>query len=237
MPLTHNPHAMHSKQIDIPVSGAVLHGVLTIPDSAKSLVIFSHGSGSSHRSPRNKYVAGVLQEEGLATLLIDLLDPEEELNYSTRFNIPLLTGRLIEVIEWAQIDEHSKELTPMLFGASTGAASALNAAAMRPGEIPAVVSRGGRVDLASDSIDKMDSAVLLIVGELDFEVLRLNRSALKRLHGPKKLEVIPGASHLFEEAGKLETVARISCDWFLKHSSASGSRYRAEKAAESVGPH
>lgn len=210
---------MYSKQIEIPVSGAVLHGVLTIPDHAESLVIFSHGSGSSHRSPRNKYVAGVLQDEGLATLLFDLLDPDEELNYSARFNIPVLTKRLIEVIEWARAEERTSELTPLLFGASTGAASALNAAAMLPGVIPAVVSRGGRVDLASDKIGMLDSAVLFIVGELDFEVLRLNRSTISRLHGPKKLEVIPGSSHLFEESGKLETVARIACDWFLKHSS------------------
>ncbi|PWN06544.1 dienelactone hydrolase family protein [Rhodohalobacter mucosus] len=228
---------MYTRQIEIPVSETVLHGVLTIPDGAKSLVIFSHGSGSSHKSPRNKYVAGVLQDEGLATLLFDLLDPEEELNFSARFNIPLLTKRLVEVIEWARADKRTGNLTPMLFGASTGAASALNAAAMRPGEIPAVVSRGGRVDLASDSIGNIDSAVLFIVGELDFEVLRLNRSAMSRLRGPKKLEVIAGASHLFEESGKLERAARIACNWFLKHSSFPVGSTAGKSTAETVEMH
>ena len=228
---------MYSKQIEIPVSGTVLHGVLTIPDHAESLVIFSHGSGSSHRSPRNKYVAGFLQDEGLATLLFDLLDPEEELNYSARFNIPLLTARLVEAVEWARTNERTEGLTPLLFGASTGAASALNAAAMLPGEIPAIVSRGGRVDLASGTIGKLNSAVLFIVGELDFEVLRLNRSAMSRLHGPKKLEVIGGASHLFEEPGKLETVARIASDWFRKHSSFPAGNSSGKTAAGAVEMH
>jgi pimeloyl-ACP methyl ester carboxylesterase len=209
---------MYSKHVEIPVTEAVLQGTLTIPEHAETLIIFSHGSGSSHRSPRNKYVAGVLQEEGLATLLFDLLEPEEDLEYRARFNIPLLTERLLAAIEWARAEPGTSKLTPMLFGASTGAASALRAAAMLPGQIPAVVSRGGRVDLAYDSLEKVDSAVLLIVGELDFEVMRLNRKAMSRLPGLTKMEVVSGASHLFEETGKLEQVARTACSWFMKHS-------------------
>ena len=195
----------------------VLKGNLFIPENARALVLFSHGSGSSRLSPRNNYVAGVLQHEGLATLLFDLLTEEEDRLYKTRFNIDLLTQRLIEVTEWIKTQKETKGLQLAYFGASTGAASALSAAAYFGDEIAAVVSRGGRPDLAMSELYKVTAPTLLIVGGWDKVVIVLNQKAYGNLRCEKKLEIIPGATHLFEESGKLEAVAAVSAKWFTKH--------------------
>ncbi|WP_299163293.1 dienelactone hydrolase family protein [uncultured Eudoraea sp.] len=205
------------KTIEIPLNQVVLKGNLFIPENARALVLFSHGSGSSRLSPRNNYVAGVLQHEGLATLLFDLLTEEEDRLYKTRFNIDLLTQRLIEVTEWIKTQKETKGLQLAYFGASTGAASALSAAAYFGDEIAAVVSRGGRPDLAMSELYKVTAPTLLIVGGWDKVVIVLNQKAYGNLRCEKKLEIIPGATHLFEESGKLEAVAAVSAKWFTKH--------------------
>jgi len=205
------------KTIEIPLNQVVLKGNLFIPENARALVLFSHGSGSSRLSPRNNYVAGVLQHEGLATLLFDLLTEEEDRLYKTRFNIDLLTQRLIEVTEWIKTQKETKGLQLAYFGASTGAASALSAAAYFGDEITAVVSRGGRPDLAMSELYKVTAPTLLIVGGWDKVVIVLNQKAYGNLRCEKKLEIIPGATHLFEESGKLEAAAAISAKWFTKH--------------------
>jgi len=205
------------KTIEIPLNQVVLKGNLFIPENARALVLFSHGSGSSRLSPRNNYVAGVLQHEGLATLLFDLLTEEEDRLYKTRFNIDLLTQRLIEVTEWIKTQKETKGLQLAYFGASTGAASALSAAAYFGDEITAVVSRGGRPDLAMSELYKVTAPTLLIVGGWDKVVIVLNQKAYGNLRCEKKLEIIPGATHLFEESGKLEAVAAVSAKWFTKH--------------------
>lgn len=207
---------MH-KTIEIPLNQVVLKGNLFIPENARALVLFSHGSGSSRLSPRNNYVAGVLQHEGLATLLFDLLTEEEDRLYKTRFNIDLLTQRLIEVTEWIKTQKETKGLQLAYFGASTGAASALSAAAYFGDEIAAVVSRGGRPDLAMSELYKVTAPTLLIVGGWDKVVIVLNQKAYGNLRCERKLEIIPGATHLFEESGKLEAVAAVSAKWFTKH--------------------
>ena len=205
------------KTIEIPLNQVVLKGNLFIPENARALVLFSHGSGSSRLSPRNNYVAGVLQDEGLATLLFDLLTEEEDRLYKTRFNIDLLTQRLIEVTEWIKTQKETKGLQLAYFGASTGAASALSAAAYFGDEITAVVSRGGRPDLAMSELYKVTAPTLLIVGGWDKVVIVLNQKAYGNLRCERKLEIIPGATHLFEESGKLEAVAAVSAKWFTKH--------------------
>ena len=205
------------KTIEIPLRQVVLKGNLFIPENARALVLFSHGSGSSRLSPRNNYVAGVLQHEGLATLLFDLLTEEEDRLYKTRFNIDLLTQRLIEVTEWIKTQKETKGLQLAYFGASTGAASALSAAAYFGDEITAVVSRGGRPDLAMSELYKVTAPTLLIVGGWDKVVIVLNQKAYGNLRCERKLEIIPGATHLFEESGKLEAVAAVSAKWFTKH--------------------
>ncbi|MGB5480862.1 MAG: dienelactone hydrolase family protein [Eudoraea sp.] len=205
------------KTIEIPLNQVVLKGNLFIPENARALVLFSHGSGSSRLSPRNNYVAGVLQHEGLATLLFDLLTEEEDRLYKTRFNIDLLTQRLIEVTEWIKTQKETKGLQLAYFGASTGAASALSAAAYFGDEIAAVVSRGGRPDLAMSELYKVTAPTLLIVGGWDKVVIVLNQKAYGNLRCERKLEIIPGATHLFEESGKLEAVAAVSAKWFTKH--------------------
>ncbi len=193
-----------------------LRGDLYIPDPVNGLVIFSHGSGSSRLSPRNKFVAELLQKAGLATLLFDLLTPEEDRNYQTRFDIELLTKRLIEVTQWVKNNAQTRHLKLAYFGASTGAASALNAASYLGNTISAVVSRGGRPDLAMEQLSKVVSPTLLIVGGKDYGVIELNEKALARIECEKAMEIVPGASHLFEESGKLEIVAQLSSDWFNK---------------------
>ncbi len=206
-----------NKTIEIPIRQVVLKGNLFVPANASALVLFSHGSGSSRLSPRNNYVASVLQQEGLATLLFDLLTEEEDRQYKTRFNIDLLTERLIGVTDWIKMQKEIKGLQLAYFGASTGAASALSAAAYFGDEISAVVARGGRPDLAMSELHKVTAPTLLIVGGWDKVVIVLNQKAYGNLRCERKLEVIPEATHLFEEEGKLEDVAALSAKWFTEH--------------------
>lgn len=205
------------KSVNITLDGLTLRGNLAIPKNAIGMVIFSHGSGSSRLSPRNNYVAEVLQEKGLATLLFDLLTEKEDGVYENRFNIDLITMRLIDVTQWVQHQKEVKGLSIGYFGASTGAASALRAAAFYGNDIMAVVSRGGRPDLALQDLYKVTAPTLLIVGGRDNVVIELNEKAYQKLQCERKLEIIPKATHLFEEPGKLEEVARISANWFATH--------------------
>ncbi|MCP4976263.1 MAG: alpha/beta hydrolase [Maribacter sp.] len=201
---------------EIKLDGLALKGILTIPENATGMVIFSHGSGSSRLSPRNNYVANVLNECGLATLLFDLLTEEEDRIYENRFNIDVITMRLIDVTQWVQSQKESREMVLGYFGASTGAASALRAAAFFGEDIKAVVSRGGRPDLAMQELDKVTAPTLLIVGGWDQQVIQLNDKAYQALKSNRKLEIVPEASHLFEEPGKLEQVAHMAAAWFKK---------------------
>lgn len=194
-----------------------MEGMLTIPKNAKGIVLFAHGSGSSRLSPRNNFVAKEMNNKNLATMLIDLLSKEEDKTYQTRFDIDLLTQRLNVIVEWLKQNPETKNLAIGLFGASTGAAAALGTAAMMQKDIKAVVSRGGRPDLAMPLISQVIAPTLLIVGGDDFGVIELNQLAYNELDCPKKLEIVPGASHLFEESGTLEEVARLAGEWFLKN--------------------
>jgi putative phosphoribosyl transferase len=207
--------------VRIPSGKQELDGNLTIPDGAGGLVLFAHGSGSSRLSPRNRYVAGELHRYGLATLLMDLLTPEEEREEAEtrhhRFNIELLGERLLHAADWVRGDSETGALDVGYFGASTGAAAALVAAAQRPEVTKAVVSRGGRPDLAGDHLPPVEAPTLLIVGGDDGPVITLNEGALRRLKCPKEMVIVPGASHLFEEPGTLEEVARLACLWFERH--------------------
>jgi len=216
------------QSVAIPVVGVVLEGELVVPDSARGVVLFAHGSGSSRHSPRNRYVAGELQDAGLATVLVDLLTPaEEQVDVRTgelRFDIDRLAVRVAALTDWLQHQEATADLAVGLFGASTGAAAALVAAAARPTSVAAVVSRGGRPDLAGEFLRLVRQPTLLIVGERDPTVLDLNRRALRMLVGEARLEIVPGASHLFEEPGALERVARLARDWFVRHLPRNGGR-------------
>ena len=194
-----------------------LQGDLAVPAQARGLVLFAHGSGSSRLSERNRWVARALQRHGLATLLFDLLTLDEARDRRKVFDIALLGQRVQEALQWARQREDLSGLPLCLFGASTGAAAALVAAADRPQGIAAVVSRGGRPDLAQEHLPRVQAPTLLIVGGDDDEVLELNRWALRQLRCAKRLEVVPGATHLFEEPGTLESVAALAADWFLKH--------------------
>ena len=207
----------NKKTVEIQIEDVILQGNLAIPENATGIVLFSHGSGSSRLSPRNNYVAEVLQQKGLATLLSDLLTEKEDRIYENRFNIDLLTERLISVTKWVKENPETKELNLGYFGASTGAASALVAAAYFGDQIKAVVSRGGRPDLGMQDIQKAKAPTLLIVGGYDDLVIQLNQKAFEKLQCERKLEIVPEASHLFEEPGKLEVVARLSADWFAKY--------------------
>ena len=202
--------------VEIKLDGLVLKGNLSIPENAIGMVIFSHGSGSSRLSSRNNYVAKVLNEKGLATLLFDLLTEDEDRIYENRFNIDLITMRLIDVTQWVQNQKEGKDLVIGYFGASTGAASALRAAAFYKDDIRAVVSRGGRPDLAMQELYKVTAPTLLIVGGWDHQVIQLNEKAYQELKCHKKLDIVPEASHLFEEPGKLQQVADIAAAWFNK---------------------
>jgi putative phosphoribosyl transferase len=190
--------------------------LVTLP-RARGLVLFAHGSGSSHQSGRNRWVAAALQRHGLSTLLFDLLTPEEAQNRRLVFDVLLLGQRVKQAMEWARQRPDLAGLPCCLFGASTGAAAALVAAADRPQDVAAVVSRGGRPDLAQGHLGRVLAPTLLIVGGNDVDVLELNRQALRQLHCNKRLEVVPGAGHLFEEAGALESVAALAADRFLDH--------------------
>ena len=206
----------------VQVSGAVtLEGTLGITKNPRGVVIFAHGSGSSRHSPRNRYVAKILRNSGLVTLLIDLLTVDEEAvdihTMQLRFDIQLLAKRLVEATDWIEQNPDTQKLPIGYFGASTGAAAALVAAAERSNAIRSVVSRGGRPDLAGPSLQRVKSPTLLIVGGDDLPVIDINRDALKQLHCEKKLVIVPGATHLFEEPGKLEEVARLAADWFARY--------------------
>lgn len=203
--------------IQVPINTIMLEGILTIPKNSKGIVIFAHGSGSSRLSPRNNFVAQKLQKAGIGTLLIDLLTGDEDKIYETRFDITLLTYRLIDIIQWLQKQPKTKNLSIGLFGASTGAAAALEVAAKLGSKIKAVVSRGGRPDLAMAILDKVTSPTLLIVGGNDFGVIELNTQAFEALKSIKKLEIVNGATHLFEEPGALEKVAQLAIHWFEKY--------------------
>ncbi len=197
-----------------------LEGILSRPHEARAAVLFVHGSGSSRLSPRNRFVAARLVERGLGTLLLDLMTPEEDADPERRFDIPFLTDRVEEVTAWFEDTEEGKRLRLGYFGASTGAAAALWAAADLGSRIGAVVSRGGRPDLAADVLDRVRAPTLLIVGGEDHPVLEWNREAFERLAGPKRLVEVPGATHLFEEPGALERVADEAASWFERHLSA-----------------
>ncbi len=198
----------------IPVDAVHIEGALALPASPIGIVLFAHGSGSSRHSPRNNYVARVLHAHGLGTLLLDLLTPEEDMDYSQRFDIPLLARRLLAATRWLQAQEQNAVLPLAYFGASTGAAAALQAAAELGPEIRALVSRGGRPDLAGpEALTRVQCPVLLIVGGHDLEVLEFNQQAEALLRCPRQLSVIPGATHLFEEAGALEAVAQLAAGW------------------------
>lgn len=203
--------------IHIPVNSFSLEGELIIPQNALGLVVFVHGSGSSRLSPRNNFVAHHLNEAKLATLLIDLLSKAEDTVYETRFDIGLLTARVHLILAWLQENSSTKHLPLGLFGASTGAAAALKAAAQDPERVKAVVSRGGRPDLAEGDLRKVKAPTLLIVGGEDKEVLSLNEEAAAELSCIKKIEIVPRATHLFEEEGCLEQVAHLARQWFLRH--------------------
>ena len=208
---------MYNSPVVIRLDHIELQGDLVIPDEAVGLVIFSHGSGSSRLSPRNRMVAEHLWKHRFATLLFDLLTEAEDVNHRNRFNIELLTHRLIDVTHWARQEDRLKNLPTGYFGASTGAASALCAAAELKDAIKAVVSRGGRPDLAVAHLAGVMAPTLLIVGGWDAEVAELNREALARIPAEKRLEIIPGATHLFEEPGKLEEVADLAEEWYRRY--------------------
>lgn len=208
---------MMKKLIQIKQHDIILEGMLTIPESTQGLVLFAHGSGSSRLSPRNNFVADILNDAGLATLLIDLLTKEEDQNYQTRFNIDLLTDRLNVVIQWLKKHSQTQNLDLGLFGSSTGAAAALRVAYELGKEIQAVVSRGGRPDLAMNVLDRVTAPTLFIVGGNDFGVIELNQKAFARLTCSKKFEIVPHATHLFEEPGCLEEVSRLAKEWFNQH--------------------
>jgi dienelactone hydrolase len=214
-------------EITVPLAGIELPGNLTLVEDAVGVVVFAHGSGSSRHSPRNRAVADSLNRSGLATLLLDLLTPrEEELDSRSaelRFDIDLLSRRVLAAVAWLASDRRTRALPLGIFGASTGAGAALVAAAERPDRIGAVVSRGGRPDLAGSALARVRAPTLLIVGGEDPVVLDLNRRAIKLLRCPKRLEVVPGATHLFEESGTLDEVARLAADWLEGHLSAAKS--------------
>lgn len=206
-----------SEEAHIPCGNVKLTGNLDVPQPYSGIVIFAHGSGSSRFSPRNQFVAKSLQNKGIATLLFDLLTPKEDENYGNRFNISLLSDRLYEVAQWLiQKKEFQNQLIGF-FGASTGAAAALMAAARLEKKVAAIVSRGGRPDLAKEVLHQIRCPTLFIVGEEDEEVLELNQLALQEIRGPKELHVVPEATHLFEEPGALEEVTQEATEWFQKY--------------------
>lgn len=209
--------ARFDQVVSIPAADAVIEGRLVLPGKAIGIVVFAHGSGSSRHSPRNNYVASVLHQAQIGTLLLDLLTPQEDEQYANRFDIDLLTQRLLAALQWLKNEARSRRYELGIFGASTGAAAALEAAAVLGDGISAVVSRGGRPDLAaSNALHRVRAPTLLIVGAQDPQVLQLNQQAFAQLQCEKSLHIIPGATHLFEEAGTLEQVAQSAADWLEK---------------------
>lgn len=209
------------RPVRIPAGTVSLHGDLARPDDCRGIVLFAHGSGSSRHSPRNRYVADVLRQAGLATLLMDLLTGEEEsIDARTahlRFDITLLAERLVAATDWLASEPTTHGLAVGYFGASTGAGAALVAAARRPDAVRAIVSRGGRPDLARGALARVTAPTLLIVGGHDLPVIDMNREAMAQMRAEVKLEIVPGATHLFEEPGTLEAVALMARDWFARH--------------------
>lgn len=209
---------LHRDLVRIPADTVHMEGMLDMPADARGIVLFAHGSGSGRLSPRNNYVAGELRDAGLGTLLLDLLTPQEDQVVQTRFDIALLTQRLHAAADWLRRSDAAGALPLGLFGASTGAAAALRLAAEMGTAIGAIVSRGGRPDLAGRAaLDKVASPTLLIVGGLDDVVIDLNTAACAMLHCENQLAIVPGATHLFEETGTLEQAAALALDWFLRH--------------------
>lgn len=216
-----HPNRSSARFVEIPAGWVTLSGDLSVPPDARGVVLFAHGSGSSRHSPRNQAVAQTLRSAGLATLLMDLLTPEEETiemqGGMRRFDIDLLAERLVHAIDWLTVTPETKQLRIGLFGASTGAAAALVAAAIRPAATHAVVSRGGRPDLAGSALPDVRAPTLLIVGGNDLQVIELNRQAFAQMRCEKRLDIVPGATHLFEEPGALEEVARLASTWFRQY--------------------
>ena len=208
---------MKKLEMDIPLSSVTLKGDLVIPANAIGIVIFSHGSGSSRLSSRNRMVAEILQKQNIGTLLFDLLTVKEDEVYENRFNIDLLVSRLIETTEWLMKQPYTKDIPIGYFGASTGAASALRAAAYFGSLIKSVVSRGGRPDLALGALHQVTAPTLLIVGGRDVPVIEMNKIAFDELDSIKEMKIVPGATHLFEEPGKLAEVANLAVVWYKKH--------------------
>lgn len=225
--------ATHSREVTVPAGSVALSGDLTLPEGARGVVLFAHGSGSSRHSPRNRLVARILNEAGVGTLLIDLLSGEEErrdlATRELRFDIGLLAERVEAALDWLGGDAQTAGLDFGCFGASTGAAAAIEGAARRPDRVRAVVSRGGRPDLADPgSLSALEAPTLLIVGERDQPVIELNRGAMELIRADVQLEIVPGATHLFEEPGALERVAELARDWFLaRFADATGGGARA----------
>ncbi|MDO8684988.1 MAG: dienelactone hydrolase family protein [Armatimonadota bacterium] len=221
MPHRTSGYREEERLVRIPVGDVTLEGNLGVIPDSRGIVVFAHGSGSSRHSPRNRFVASVLREAGLATLLMDLLTPQEEIideqTRRFRFDIELLARRVIGAVEWVTGYPSTGNLNIGCFGASTGAAAALIAAAERPDLIRAVVSRGGRPDLAAEYLPRVKAPTLLIVGGNDTQVIRMNQEALELINADKVLSIVPGASHLFEEPGTLEEVARLAADWFARY--------------------
>lgn len=206
------------KLVHIPADNVQIEGLLELPENARGIVLFAHGSGSSRHSPRNNYVARILHSGGMGTLLMDLLTPEEDMDYQARFDIPLLTSRLLAATYWLEAEQQTQQLPIGYFGASTGAAAAVQAAAVLGKKISAVVSRGGRPDMAGeDSLSMVSAPTLLLIGGLDDVVIELNQEAYSHMHCTKHIAIIPGATHLFEEPGTLETVASLASDWFKQY--------------------
>jgi pimeloyl-ACP methyl ester carboxylesterase len=221
-----NLHDIETR-IMVPAGDVALEGELVLPERAQGVVLFAHGSGSSRHSPRNQFVAAALQKANLGTLLFDLLTADEEVvdlrTTHLRFDVALLTERLIHAVDW--MSQREPELPIGLFGSSTGAGAALLAAAQRPERVAAVVSRGGRPDLAGAELRNVRAPALLIVGERDKQVIELNWLALAQLQGETKMEIVPKATHLFEEPGALEEVARLVSEWFRAYLVAAGARH------------
>ncbi len=220
------PGACTSREVIVQAGQDKLGGNLTVPAQSTAIVLFVHGSGSSRFSTRNRFVAETLNNAGLATLLFDLLtDKEEDVDRFTReyrFDIPLLARRLVAAIDWVKNSEITQALQIGLFGSSTGAAAALIGSIQRADDIGAIVSRGGRPDLAGDYLPQVKVPTLLIIGGNDSEVIRLNEQAARLISCERQIEIVPGATHLFEEPGKLEQVAKLASDWFVKHLHESG---------------
>jgi dienelactone hydrolase len=219
--MINSAQTIEERLVQVPAGAVTLEGNLTLPQDSQAVVLFAHGSGSSRHSPRNRYVARMLNEAKLATLLIDLLTPHEEViderTAQLRFDIDLLAERLVDTTDWLTQYPDTKHLRIGYFGASTGAAAALVAAAERPDQVHAIVSRGGRPDLAGPALPRVRAPTLLIVGGNDVQVIELNRLALAQLRSEKQLVIIPGATHLFEEPGALDKVAWLAREWFQRH--------------------